>query len=135
MSFHIRIAMQHKPGNELVGLHGRFELLKRLGTTIESAQYFNGRIGNLVEYLTLNGHRDSISVDSLWEVVIGMGSIWPPTRTTIGGISLGDVWPSKAKSLIGQKLGKEATEDQGLVCFHKLSQWLTYSLVEVNDSH
>jgi hypothetical protein len=122
--------MQHKPGNELVGLKGRYDLLKRLGTTIESSNYFRGRVGNFVEY-AVGKERDWISVDMLWEIVIGLGSIWPPTRTTIGGISLGDVWKCKAKSLIDQNLGHDTNETQGLVCFHKLSQWLTYSLVEV----
>eukprot|EP00640_Fibrocapsa_japonica_P007136 CAMPEP_0113947996 /NCGR_PEP_ID=MMETSP1339-20121228/67929_1 /TAXON_ID=94617 /ORGANISM="Fibrocapsa japonica" /LENGTH=159 /DNA_ID=CAMNT_0000954839 /DNA_START=66 /DNA_END=545 /DNA_ORIENTATION=- /assembly_acc=CAM_ASM_000762 len=38
---------------------------------------------------------------------------------------MGDVWPHSA-------ISKEDNDDPGagLVCFHKLSQWLTYSLME-----
>jgi len=49
------------------------------------------------------------------EAVLGaLGEIWPG-RESLGGVPLGDVWPHPAV---------------GLVPFHKLSQWLTYSLVE-----
>jgi hypothetical protein len=50
-----------------------------------------------------------------------LGPIWP-ARPSLGGVSLGDCWPHPA--LVGN-----SPED----CYaplHKLSQWLTYSLIE-----
>lgn len=54
-------------------------------------------------------------------VLTGFGEIWPG-RYAIGGVNLGDVWRHPA--LTGENLGDE------FVPFHKLSQWLTYSLLE-----
>ncbi|KAI8853898.1 hypothetical protein BC829DRAFT_381583 [Chytridium lagenaria] len=69
----------------------------------------------------------SVQVSALWEVVMdGLSGIWPPTRTQIAGIPMGDVWPSKALASIV----KETSVGSDLIPFHKLSQWLTYSLME-----
>lgn len=53
----------------------------------------------------------------------GLGPIWPATRTQIDGRSLGDAWPCAAL----QAESKHTWEH--IVPFHKLSQWLTYSLM------
>jgi len=50
-----------------------------------------------------------------------LGPIWP-SRITLGGIPLGDCWRHPAL------VTHDATN--ALVPLHKLSQWLTYSLVE-----
>ena len=68
-----------------------------------------------------------IHLSHLWHVLVeGLNPIWP-SRIQLAGKSLGDVWPCPAlkKAL--------ATEEEGedLVPFHKLTQWITYSLVEV----
>lgn len=55
----------------------------------------------------------------------GLGDIWPG-RLTVNGENLGDVWSHP-------KLGDgpdPKDESAALVPFHKLSQWLTYSLIE-----
>ncbi len=49
------------------------------------------------------------------------GGIWP-SRLTLAGVPLGDTWRHPLIAVA------EVTE--GLVPFHKLSQWLTYSLIE-----
>jgi hypothetical protein len=54
-------------------------------------------------------------------ILEGLGNIWPG-RLAIAGVNLGDVWLHPA--LKGDNL-----TDQ-YVPFHKLSQWLTYSLLE-----
>lgn len=54
-------------------------------------------------------------------VIEGFGSIWPG-RLAIAGVNLGDVWLHSA-------LHGDHPTDQ-YVPFHKLSQWLTYSLLE-----
>jgi len=61
----------------------------------------------------------------LWNVLMnGLGPIWPPSRTTINGISLGDAWPCTA---MPQKEGPAAWES--ILPFHKLTQWLCYSVM------
>jgi hypothetical protein len=128
------------PENPLVGLQGRCSLLQRLGSVLnEKPEFFKGifnRPGNLIHYLLdhettkKQGDFFEVEIDTLWNVVmIGFSGIWPPTRTKLDGIFLGDVWPCKAMESIAAKTGN--TEPGfNLVCFHKLSQWLTYSLME-----
>src|SRR5690606_302855 len=60
--------------------------------------------------------RDILSV-----ILHQLGKIWPG-RVQLGNTPLGDVWPHP---LLG---ARDST--QCLVPFHKLSQWLTYSLIE-----
>ena len=50
-----------------------------------------------------------------------LGPIWP-SRLTLEGVALGDTWRYPALHR------GDATD--GLVPFHKLSQWLSYSLIE-----
>lgn len=116
-------AFQVAPGNELVGLEGRAALLRRLGDTLRASPDLFGtsppRIGSLFDYLADSAR---IAAPKILDAVLrGFGSIWPG-RIELGGINLGDVWRHPA---IG---GADLTA--GLVPFHKLSQWLTYSLVE-----
>jgi hypothetical protein len=55
-------------------------------------------------------------------VLDAFGPIWP-SRLQIGGENLGDVWRHS------QIVTRDLTS--GLIPFHKLSQWLTYSLIEI----
>jgi hypothetical protein len=119
---------QVSPENQLIGLIGRLELLQRLGNAIcQHPLLFgseNPRPGNLVKYLLetrSSGLKTIKAAEVLSAVLKGFGEIWPG-RYAIGGVNLGDVWPHPA--LQGENLGSE------LVPFHKLSQWLTYSLLE-----
>ncbi|NER45525.1 MAG: URC4/urg3 family protein [Symploca sp. SIO1A3] len=57
----------------------------------------------------------------LTAILEGLGNIWPG-RVAIAGVNLGDVWFHPA-------LSGDHLEEQ-YVPFHKLSQWLTYSLLE-----
>ncbi|MEG4841314.1 URC4/urg3 family protein [Microcoleus sp. B9-D4] len=114
--------------NPLVGLTGRLELLQRLGNAIcQHPLLFgseNPRPGNLAKYLLdseVSGDKTVNAAIVLSAVLTSFGEIWPG-RYTIGGVNLGDVWRHPA--LTGENLGDE------LVPFHKLSQWLTYSLLE-----
>lgn len=112
--------------NPLLGVEGRLGLLHRLGKVIEEqSKYFPvddpgvARPGALVDFLVDRGDLN-VHIDVLWELVIkGFGGIWPESRTRVKGIALGDVW--RCEALPG---------DDNLVPFHKLSQWLTYSLME-----
>lgn len=64
-----------------------------------------------------------IRLETLWPIVLEMGEIWTVQQNEEkcrgGTIGLGDVWPCPA-------LG----ENDQLVAFHKLSQWMLYSLIE-----
>lgn len=58
---------------------------------------------------------------------MSLGDIWP-ARIEIDGVKLGDVWPCTCLEK------NKKSEYDHLVPFHKLSQWLTYSLVEVIET-
>jgi hypothetical protein len=107
--------------NPLVGLEGRSHLLQKLGQTIEQSPDLFGEVprpGNLVDFLLRHADQGKLSaVTVLNSVLIGLGEIWSG-RLSIDGINLGDVWKHSALS------------DDQLIPFHKLSQWLTYSLLE-----
>jgi hypothetical protein len=139
------LAFQVDDKNPLVGIE-RVGLLARLGEVIEKFDYFSlaepRRPGNLLDYLekkSLSNTNDKtlISIDTLWEVVmIGLSGVWPSTRTSWNGESMGDVWPCDAMASISKEKGvsgvvsKESVNSSSLVAFHKLSQWMTYSLLE-----
>lgn len=111
--------------NPLVGVTGRLELLQRLGRSLLCApQMFgheNPRPGQLVNYLLEQSSNGQLPAETvLRAVLVGLGDIWPG-RVEIAGVNLGDVWPHSA---LAGDVGA------GLVPFHKLSQWLTYSLLE-----
>ena len=110
--------------NPLAGLDGRVALLHALGDALRAHPEWFGeapaRPGNLFDALT-EGRRSVLLGDALRAVLHGLGAIWPG-RIAIEGVNLGDVWRHSA--LV------RADATHGLVPFHKLSQWLTYSLVE-----
>jgi Protein of unknown function (DUF1688) len=54
-------------------------------------------------------------------LLLNLGLIWPG-RINLGGISLGDCWR--------HPLIRTDDASNGLVPFHKLSQWMAYSLIE-----
>jgi len=79
------------------------------------------RPGNIVDYVCKHAVDGKVSINVLWKCVSeGLESIWPEN---LSGVRRGDVWVySQLK-----KIGKPASD---MVPFHKLSQWLTYSLLE-----
>ena len=112
--------------NPLIGMEGRLQLLKNLGKACRDHKYFGGpaagSVGALVDYLLNKFGAQSIAATDILETVLeAFGSIWPG-RIEIDRVNLGDVW---RHSMAG---GDGATKD--LVPFHKLSQWMTYSLLE-----
>jgi hypothetical protein len=111
-------AFQHTHTNSLVGLAGRTRLLRRLGeVSTRLPQLFGtpARLGNLYDYWASSGSIKA--VDILGTVLQALGPIWPK-RIKLDGVALGDC-------------GRHSViPGDGFVPFHKLSQWLTYSLVE-----
>lgn len=66
----------------------------------------------------------TVSITKVWEVVMyGFEAMWPAGRTELDGRSMGDVWAHSA-------LPDDGSGWSTLVPFHKLSQWMTYSLME-----
>jgi len=53
----------------------------------------------------------------------GLSAIWPATRTQVDGIPLGDAWPC------GSMPSHPTHPWENIVPFHKLTQWMTYSLM------
>lgn len=118
----IRESFQVTESNPLDGVEGRLGLLNALGKACENKEMFkDGRPGNIIDYLAAK-HGKTIPATALLRAVLdGFGPIWPG-RLTAGGRNLGDVWHYP-------KLGGSRPSDS-LVPFHKLSQWMTYSLIE-----
>jgi hypothetical protein len=55
--------------------------------------------------------------------MIGLGPIWPASRTQFNGVSLGDAWPCTTMPQ------NPSQPWENIVPFHKLTQWLCYSLM------
>jgi hypothetical protein len=67
----------------------------------------------------------TIDTTTLWDTLMtGLGPIWPAKRTQLNGASLGDSWPCRA---LPQP--PAAAPWEGIAPFHKLTQWLCYSLM------
>ena len=126
--------------NPLVGVEGRTVLLQRLGGAAEANRTIfvtescrAARIGHLFDYLkTLaqcddtseNGHC-TISARVLLKTLLhAFGPVWP-SRYTLNGTGLGDCWRHPAASGISAD-----DPTSGFVPFHKLTQWMAYSLLE-----
>jgi hypothetical protein len=117
------------PRNPMVGLDGRAELLLKLGSAMRAAPHLFAsgsggppRLGGLYDHLRGRAVDGELSARRILACLLeGLGPIWPG-RIELFGVNLGDVWRHPAAG------GGAPT--QGLVPFHKLSQWLAYSLVE-----
>ena len=100
----IAMGFQVKAHNPLTGLEGRAGLLRKLGSVGLD------RPGALFDVIAKDG--GEVKAASILAAVLDrLSPIWPSP--------MGDVWPHPVV---------------GLVPFHKLSQWLSYSLVEPIES-
>ncbi|KAI9757507.1 MAG: hypothetical protein M4579_003420 [Chaenotheca gracillima] len=123
--------LQVSEQNPMTGLEGRTGLLIRLGDALSNRDFFgrNARPGNMLDYLlnhptTLMSSVPIVTLPTLWTLLMdGLASIWPRSRTLVDGISLGDAWPCSSMPNSPKEPWKN------IVPFHKLTQWLTYSLM------
>jgi hypothetical protein len=116
-------AFQADSSNPLVGLEGRVSLLHRLSDALTAEpEVFGtqGRPGGLFDTLTAS-RRSVAAQDILSQILTSLSRIWL-SDNAIDGRPLGDCWRHAAVH------GPGLT--QGWMPFHKLSQWLTYSLLE-----
>ena len=140
--------LQVTEGNPIAGLEGRAGLLSRLADALRNSALFgrDGRPGHMlgeclyqVKYRLLIVSQDYllshpttqaasvpvVTVPTLWTVLInGLSCVWPTTRTQIDGVNLGDAWPCSSMPHSPPALPWET-----IVPFHKLTQWLCYSLM------
>jgi hypothetical protein len=129
-------AFQVSGSNPLVGLEGRAALLRRLGEVMAantavfgaaardgaaSTSAASARPGGLFDLLVSRNPGKVQAHEILSALLAHLSPIWP-AQNRIGGIALGDCWPHSAVEGPGLS--------QGWMPFHKLSQWLTYSLLE-----
>jgi hypothetical protein len=115
---------QAGPDNPLLGLEGRAELLRRLGRALAARPDVfgaEGRPGGLFDDLSRGGTGPLDAHDLLGRLLDTLSPIWPAGQR-LGGLPLGDCWPLPAAR------GPGASD--GWMPFHKLSQWLAYSLLE-----
>ncbi len=120
-------AFQVGEGNPLAGLPGRAALLNRLGAVLESrpdvfATEDAPRPGGLFDVLCARAAHGRLPAATILETLLdAFGPIWA-ARPRLGGVPLGDCWPHAA--LAGPR------PEDGYAPLHKLSQWLSYSLIE-----
>ncbi|MBU6375590.1 MAG: DUF1688 family protein [Bdellovibrionales bacterium] len=116
-------AFQVSESNPLVGCAGRASLLKTLGATVagDPLHFPSARVGALADYLVSKFGKNIPAPALLKAVLEALGPIWPG-RLSLEGQALGDVWTHSGLGPTGSF--------ESLVPFHKLSQWLTYSLIE-----
>ena len=112
--------------NPLPGLDGRAALLVRLGRAVAGnpgvfARREAPRPGGLFDFLGAAWGERLPAPRILEALLVHLAEIWPG-RFSLGGIGLGDTWRHPAV--------KRADASDGLIPFHKLSQWLAYSLIE-----
>jgi hypothetical protein len=115
--------------NPLTGLDSRTQLLNGLGHACRHhPEYFPAppgqtpRPGHLADFLRMQAKDGTLPCkEILRALLLAFGHVWP-SRIQVGGVPFGDVW--HYDPLDGEP------RFETLVPFHKLSQWLTYSLVE-----
>ncbi|OCF43383.1 hypothetical protein I317_02823 [Kwoniella heveanensis CBS 569] len=125
--------------NPMAGLEGRCNLLIKLGDALQARPDIckNGRPGDILSYFEPRIQSSVLPLSDFWSTLFDLLlPIWP-SRTTLPSAPeepLGDVWqcPSLSRSLDDD--GRKRVEGDDFVPFHKLTQWLCYSLVEAIES-
>ena len=116
---------QADTANPLIGLDSRTTLLNTLGQEIINRGGDNSRLADLFSPLTQAS--EELSADTILRTVLdATGAIWPH-RKSIGQIVVADAWQHRNAGGAGT--------GAGYVPFHKLSQWLSYSLIEPLQRH
>jgi hypothetical protein len=120
----LRRGFQVSADNPMVGLEGRVGLLHRLGEelALRHADTANQRPSVLADaFLDIIGRGHVVSAPlMLRHVLTEFAGIWPEREGAVAGA--GDAWAHPA--------GLDVPGVGPVVAFHKLSQWLTYSLIE-----
>ncbi|MDP6706467.1 MAG: DUF1688 family protein [Alphaproteobacteria bacterium] len=112
--------------NPLLGLEARARLLRALGREIARqpdifAAGEGCRLGGLYDRLKRSANGTLPAAEILLAILATLNGVWP-SGLRLDGVALGDVGR--------HRLIRRDDATDGLVPFHKLSQWLAYSLVE-----
>ncbi|KIY00454.1 uncharacterized protein Z520_04139 [Fonsecaea multimorphosa CBS 102226] len=122
--------------NEMTAFSSRVTLLNRLGQSLLNLTHIfgdAGRPGNLVDYL-LDNSADAKVLDFafLWQTLQQLLlPVWPETRPHISGRPIGDAWPLRVlaqRAAAAEGTGNQHPLTGHIQPFHKLTQWLAYSL-------
>jgi hypothetical protein len=118
--------LQAGPENPLIGLEQRGALLRRLGQALADRPDVFGRAparpGHLVDHFLRVGGGRGISASAVLATLLeGLSSIWP-SGLVLHGCPVGDAGRHPAV--------RTGDDTDAIVPFHKLTQWLTYSLIE-----
>ena len=122
-------AFQVSSENPLAGSEGRVKLLNNLGSVCAArpdifAIADSPRPGGLVHAIVARSSNGEIAAPAILELVLeALGPIWP-SRLEIDGVPLGDAWLYPPWQPVAESMA------DAVVPFHKLSQWLAYSLIE-----
>ena len=118
---------QSMVNNRLVGVEGRADLLARLGAAAAAkpdvfARHDRARPGGLYDLLAEQAQDGRLAAPRILDALLEhLGAIWP-SRLSLGAVPLGDTWRHPAI--------KRTDPTDGFMPLHKLSQWLSYSLIE-----
>jgi hypothetical protein len=127
---HLAQAFQVSETKPLVGLEERAVLLRRLGEVMQEAPQLFGDAGRPCGIFDVIASPFGSAVsptatasahDILSQILSGFSGIWPNTNA-VELVPLGDCWRHSA--VRGEGLS------DGWMPLHKLSQWMTYSLIE-----
>lgn len=120
--------------NPMLGVSSRAHLLRSLGSSLlANSNVFGpeGRPGNIVDYMLKTASSTStLDILTFWDTLQTLLiPIWPQDRTVVKGQAIGDAWPlSTLRTASTTTDLPNATEADFIQPFHKLTQWLTYSL-------
>lgn len=118
-------AFQVSATNPMTGVEGRIGLMQKLGSCLEKRSEFFAhgalkRPGHLLNWYGARLVGGKLPAQTLLRGLLwGLGDMWPD-RFVVNDCRLGDAWvyPQGA-----------AAEFSNVVAFHKLSQWLSYSMI------
>ncbi|MEM7030289.1 MAG: URC4/urg3 family protein [Chloroflexota bacterium] len=119
-------AFQVSEENPLLGVSGRSQIMMQLGQVVlENPTIFTDkqpRLGHLLDHFLLQANKQHLAAEQVLKTILQIfGTIWPG-RIELSATNLGDCW---------RHPGLQTTDTTSeLIPFHKLSQWLTYSLLE-----
>lgn len=118
----IESAFQHRSDNPLLGMDGRIRLLKGLGAQLASTASAGAKRPGAILDLLRKSSGDSAEAAEVLGLVLKLFNPMWPSGMTVEGVSLGDCGTHELVDGPGPS--------NHLVPFHKLSQWLTWSLIE-----
>ncbi|VUC21064.1 unnamed protein product, partial [Clonostachys rosea] len=126
-------SFQISESNPMVGVSSRIELLQSVGRSLASLPEIfgeDGRPGKLVDYLIAQaGDKKALDYETLWSCLQKLLiPSWPSDRTVVDGQPVGDAWPLAILTAKADKEGNSSSRSR-IQPFHKLTQWLGYSLV------